>query len=163
MAVSGEQLKKVMRRYPTGVTVVTIEHDDHIHGLTVNAFASVSLDPPLVLISIGRDQHSHGLIQAAGGFTVNILSQEQAALARQFSEPVSEEGGRFQDVPHTRHLAGAPVLEGCLAYLDCRTVAAHEAGDHSIFVGRVESSEVLADGLPLLFFEGRYRGLGSDG
>lgn len=130
-----------MGRFPTGVTVVTARDGEGVPvGLTVSAFASVSLDPPLVLVCIDRASQSHDLLLSAGSFAVNVLSAAQGALARRFASDPSE--GRFDGVAWSGGPGEAPVLEGVSAWLACAVEAAHEAGDHTIVVGRVDEAGV---------------------
>ncbi|MHB1191411.1 MAG: flavin reductase family protein [Longimicrobiales bacterium] len=130
-----------MGRFPTGVTVVTARDGEGAPvGLTVNAFASVSLDPPLVLVCIDHASHSHDRLLSAGAFAVNVLSAAQDALARRFASDPSE--GRFDGAAWGGGPGGAPVLEGVSAWLACTVEAAHEAGDHTIVVGRVHEAGV---------------------
>lgn len=146
--------RRVMGTFPTGVTVVTARtgEGDPV-GLTVNAFTSVSLAPPLVLVCVDRASGSHGRIVSAGAFAVNILSSAQGALARRFaSEPASE---RFEGVAWRSGPGGAPILDGGVAWLACALDAAHPAGDHTILVGRVEEAG-LGEGEALAFYRGAF-------
>jgi flavin reductase (DIM6/NTAB) family NADH-FMN oxidoreductase RutF len=152
--VDERSFRKAMGTFPTGVTVVTARagEDDPV-GLTVNAFTSVSLDPPLVLVCIDRASGSHDRIVSAGAFAVNVLSSAQGALARRFaSDPASE---RFTGVPWRSGPGGAPVLEGAVAWLACTLHAAHAAGDHTILVGRVEAVGA-GEGEALAFYRGAF-------
>jgi len=125
-----------MGRFPTGVTVVTARDGEGVPvGLTVSAFASVSLDPPLVLVCIDHASHSHDRVLSTGAFAVNVLSAAQGVLARRFATDPAE--GRFDGAAWSVGQGGAPVLEGASAWLVCTVEAAHEAGDHTIVVGRV--------------------------
>lgn len=144
--------RQVMGSFPTGVTVVTGVGAAGIPlGLTVNSFTSVSLDPPLVLVCIGRDASSHDALVAGAGFAVNILADDQDALARRFaSEPAPD---RFDGVAWARGPNGAPVLEGAAAWLACAVDAVHPGGDHSILVGRVETGAASGRGA-LAFYRG---------
>lgn len=156
MPVSAEAFKDALRRWPSGVTIVTSRAGDRIHGMTVSAFASVSLDPPLVLVCADKASNTHGLVAEAGIFAVNVLAAGQEALSNRFASK-KDEHRRFEGVPWKVAATGAPILEGVVVALDCRVVAAHDAGDHVIYVGRVESAE-MRDAEPLVYHAGAYRG-----
>ena len=126
-------LKRTFGAYPTGVTVVTTMHDGAPLGFTANSFTSVSLDPPLVLVCHGSYATSHAAFRDAGGFAVNILAADQEALAMRFASRVED---RFAEIGW-REGAGGALLDGAAAWLDCEMHATHEAGDHTILVGRV--------------------------
>jgi flavin reductase (DIM6/NTAB) family NADH-FMN oxidoreductase RutF len=157
MPVRPEEFIQALRRWTSGVTVVTSRVGDRIHGMTVSAFASVSLDPPLVLICADKTSDTQALIAEGRVFTANILGAEQEALSRRFSASIDEQR-RFEGVDWRAGSTGAPVLPGCLASLDCRVVGAHEAGDHVIYVGRVEAV-AFRDAEPLVYHGGTYRSL----
>ena len=124
-----------MACFPTGVTIVSIcDQDDVPRGLTVNAFTSVSLNPPLVLVCVECDSRSHDHIIQTDGFVINILSAEQAELAERFARYPSD--GRFDGLAWEPAPSGHPVLEGSVAWLDCATKEVISAGDHSIIVGQ---------------------------
>lgn len=140
--------------FATGVTVVTTVTDaGEPVGLTANSFSSVSLDPPLVLFCLDRASHNIGAFRAAGRFAVNVLGEDQRDLSVRFSTTI---GDRWDGVVWERWETGAPVLNGCLAALDCETEAIHEGGDHVIIVGRVQRLAATTDGKPLLYFRGNY-------
>lgn len=158
--VSPEEFREALARFATGVTVVTAPARDGPHGVTVNAFASLSLDPPLVLVCIERGRYSHAVLEASGVFAVNILAVDQEPLSRFFSSATRPEGPQaFRGIPHRSGRTGAPVLEGCVAILECRTVAQYPGGDHSIFVGAVEAAEVHASRAPLVYYNRTYHRL----
>ena len=151
--------KAVLGRWATGVAVVTTRLPDGVSvGLTVNSFASVSLDPPLVLFSIGRDAGSFEAFGKTGCFAVNLLRQDQAEVSNRFADPDAE---RFAVDRTEQLITGAPILSDALAALDCDVHARHEGGDHVIIVGRVRKLKVLNDGHPLGYWLGGYRALSS--
>ncbi len=146
-----------MGRFATGVTVVTVARGpEQVHGMTANSFTSVSLDPMLILVCVGRNALALTLLRAQKRFGVNILAEDQRSLSEYFAR--TEQNG---DVPFERTAQGTPLLKTCLARLECQVIAAHEAGDHTIFLGQVETLETR-DGRPLLFYSGEYRQLDSD-
>lgn len=158
MSVNAEQFRDVMGRFASGVTVVTTENDGGYAGFTASSFSSVSLDPPLVLVCLGRDAACHDAFVDGAGFAVNILAADQADLSVRFSSDIDD---RFEGVPHAPWVTGAPILGGVLAAIDCRLHAVHDGGDHSILVGRVERlGPVAADAEPLLYYRGAYQILG---
>ncbi|HXG42432.1 MAG TPA: flavin reductase family protein [Dehalococcoidia bacterium] len=156
MSVDRDLFRRVMGQFATGVTIVTTRLGDHLHGSTANAFTSVSLEPLLVLVCLDKKGDTHDLVRQSGIYAVNILSEEQEELSRAFARKDPDNPHRLDSVPHRYAVTGAPIIEGCLAYLDCRVVDEVEAGDHTIFLGRVEEAAINADGRPLLFFRGRY-------
>jgi flavin reductase len=145
----------MMRRHPVGVSVVTVDREGERLGLTVASLVSVALEPPLVAISISRQAAFHELLRAAGGFGVSLLAADQVALAQHFARGVPPialwhgievfEGSR------------APLLAGAVGWLECELQGEHEAGDHTVFIGRVERAEHGAEGPPLLRLGGEYR------
>jgi len=151
-----QHFRRVMGQFATGVTVVTTRLGDEVHGLTANAICSVSLEPLLVLVCVDHSADTHPLLEKSGVFAMNILSAEQEHLSRLFAGPTEEKAGRLEATGYRTAVTGAPIIEGCLAYLDCRIVAAYPGGDHTIFVGQVEEAEISGEGAPLLFFRGRY-------
>jgi flavin reductase (DIM6/NTAB) family NADH-FMN oxidoreductase RutF len=157
MPVSTDALKQVFSRWATGVTVVTARAGDRIHGMTVSAFSEVSLDPPLVLVCADKTSNTHPLIAEGGVFAVNILASDQAELSNRFASE-KDEHRRFVGLDTESGRTGAPLLAGALAALDCTVVAAHDAGDHVIYVGRVEEVR-SSDGEPLLYYDRGYRRL----
>jgi flavin reductase ActVB len=153
MAISGADFRRVMGSFATGVTVVTtVQPGGTPCGLTANAVASVSLDPPLVLVCVDKGAESYPHFEPAGVFAVNVLGEAQEAISSRFA---TSGGDKFADVAFRFGEAGAPILEDCLAHLECRIVHAYDGGDHTIYVGRVEGASI-GSGRPLLFFRGAY-------
>jgi flavin reductase len=163
MALAATDFRKAMGCFATGVTIITVDEDGEIHGMTANAFSSVSLDPPLVLVCVDHRAKTHAHLHARKRFGVNVLSSTQQAISEYYAQSSEFEkhqhaegaGARF-----TRTAHGTPVLEGALAYLECRLHSAQPAGDHTIFIAEVEHVE-LHEGEPLLYFRSEYRGLES--
>jgi flavin reductase (DIM6/NTAB) family NADH-FMN oxidoreductase RutF len=159
MAVTPTEFRTALRCFAAGVTVVTTRDGQGCPtGLTASSFTAVSLDPPLVLVCVDHAATAHPAVRDHGWFAVNVLRRDQEALSRRFA--VSG-GDKFADVPYREGRAGLPVLDGVLAAIECRLVGAHEAGDHTIFVGQVEGTTVRG-GLPLVYFHGAYHGLAPD-
>ena len=152
MTVDPQELRRVGGHFATGVTVVTAEHDGVTCGLTVNAFMTVSLEPPLVLVSIGVASRSLGCLQRASRFGLSVLGEGQEPIARVFA---GKDDDKLERVPARRGVTGVPLVDGAIAWLECRTESQQPAGDHVLFLAAVEAIGARA-GKPLLFFRGRY-------
>ena len=153
MAIHAECFKRVLGSFASGVTVVTTrDAGGQPKGMTVSAFCSVSLDPPLVLVCIDLKAECLPDLRRTGRFAVNILDQGQREISRRFAV---KDVDRFEGVPVREGATGLPLLEGALGVLECRVVGEHPAGDHTIFVGEVEATAVEPEA-PLLHFRGRY-------
>lgn len=159
-----DEFRTVMSRFATGVTVVTCVQDGLDHAMTANAFASVSLEPALVLVCVERDSRFHEAVLDAGLWNVNVLEESQRGRASWFATRGRPLVGQFDSTPTTRSdLTGALLLRDSLVTLQCRTSAVHEAGDHDILVGEVlDLGVVRPDGRPLLYFGSSYRGIGAE-
>jgi flavin reductase (DIM6/NTAB) family NADH-FMN oxidoreductase RutF len=141
----------VLGRFPSGVTVVTTRDGDGAdQGMTVSAFCSLSLEPPLVLICIEKTASVHAALTAADGFVVNILSAAQEQLARRFAIVDID---RFEGVGFSRSADGYAILDDVLSVIECRRHALHDGGDHTIIIGEVDASRV-EPGAPLLYYRG---------
>jgi 3-hydroxy-9,10-secoandrosta-1,3,5(10)-triene-9,17-dione monooxygenase reductase component len=158
LPIDRQQYKAVLRRCASGVTVVTTRAGEEIAGMTASSFTSVSLDPPLVLVCADRRSNTLPVIERAGVFAVNVLCEEQHELSARFAL-AGNEALRFEGLHCRSGPTGSPWLPGSLAVLDCRTVAAHEAGDHVILVGEVEAVEIDGERAPLLYYDAAYRRL----
>lgn len=151
--IDGMALRKALGAFPTGVTVMTtLDATGRACGMTVNSFSSVSLDPPLVLWSQALSSRSYTVFRDAERFVVNILSEHQVQVSRQFSTPSDD---RFRNVAFRSGLGGVPVIGSCAANLECVKVSAHPEGDHVIYIGRVVRLERSGQ-RPLVFGNGRY-------
>jgi flavin reductase (DIM6/NTAB) family NADH-FMN oxidoreductase RutF len=160
MGVSQEEFRRALGGFATGVTVITVARGaDQVHGMTANAFCSVSLEPPLVLVCVDHASDTHPLLLAAPRFGVNVLREDQREVARFFAgaEKNPREAERL-GIRYRFTSRGTPLLDSALAQLDCAVAARHEAGDHTIFVGQVEEA-VATPAAPLLFFAGDYHAL----
>jgi flavin reductase (DIM6/NTAB) family NADH-FMN oxidoreductase RutF len=154
--VGEEKFRGVMGHFTTGITVVASrgENGEPV-GLTVNAFSSVSLDPPLVLVCIHKGAEAHDALLARGHLGVSILAEDQGDVAMVFAQDDPE--SRFDHVQFWNGPLGSPILTGALAWLDCEIVDSFPGGDHSIILGRVEDCDAR-EGTPVLFFRGSLRG-----
>jgi 3-hydroxy-9,10-secoandrosta-1,3,5(10)-triene-9,17-dione monooxygenase reductase component len=157
--LDGIELRRIAGHYPTGVTVVTTMHEGRPCGLTVNSFTTVSLDPPLVLICVGHTARASVCVEASGRFAVNVLAEDQEAIARVFADKSIED--KFAGLRYRPSPTGQPLLEGIHAWLDCEVTARHEGGrTHTIYVALVRAAVVL-EGRPLVFHHGAYERLGA--
>jgi flavin reductase (DIM6/NTAB) family NADH-FMN oxidoreductase RutF len=154
--VAPDLFRRACSRFATGVTVITVlDEDGHPHGITVNSFASVSLEPPLVAVSIDRRNALLGHFLSRACFSVNVLAENQEPLSRRFS---SASENRFHGVEWRRSGNGAPLIPGALAYFDCGVIQTMEIGDHFVLIGEVTAAEYSV-GKPLIFFDSSYQRL----
>lgn len=150
--------RKVLSAYPTGVCVITAQDAaGRKHGMVVGSFTSISLDPPLIGFFPAKSSTSWPAMASIGRFCVSVLGADQLAQCQQFAARGDD---KFGDMTHGTTPGGQPVLDRALAWLDCTTEAVHEVGDHLLVVGRVEALEGDPAGEPLLFYGGKYHGLG---
>jgi len=157
MTLNPAEFRQAMGCFATGVTIITVDLGGEVHGMTANAFASVSLDPLLVLVCVDHRNKTHSHIHARKRFGINVLGEDQRSISEYYARherAEAEAGARFDRTEH-----GTPMLHGSLAYLECRLHSAEEAGDHTIFIAEVEDV-VVRKGDPLLFFRGKYRKVG---
>ena len=152
MAIAPDEFRAVLGRFASGITVLTALDGTEDHGMTVSAFCSVSLVPPLVLACIDRSADMAAVLARTTHFGVSILAEGQEALSRRFSELPA---GRFDGIGYTRAECGVILLDDALAHLECRCVASHGAGDHVIHIGEVERAR-SAPNRPLLYYRGGY-------
>ncbi|HLZ40735.1 MAG TPA: flavin reductase family protein [Candidatus Sulfotelmatobacter sp.] len=163
MPLTPTDFRKAMGAFATGVTIITVDLEGTVHGMTANAFASVSLDPTLVLVCVDHTTRTHAHLHAKKRFGINVLAEGQRAISEYYARPErdhenaeAEAGARFD-----RTLHGTPMLRGSLAYLECRLHSAEVAGDHTIFIAEVEDV-IVHEGKPLLFFRGKYCEVGGE-
>jgi flavin reductase (DIM6/NTAB) family NADH-FMN oxidoreductase RutF len=158
------QLRGMMARFATGVAVVAARHGPLLAGMTANAIASVSIDPPLMMASISRKSETHVAIVGSHSYAVSVLAAEQRALAECFAQPTTAgKLQRFCDAPWHEAETGSPILEGTIAFFDCRLVAQHPGGDHSLFVGEIVAAGFDEGAEPLIWYASRYRHLAPRG
>jgi len=153
-------LRAMMGRFATGVTVVAARQGPLLAGMTANAIASISIDPPLLMASINRSSETHAAIVGSHSFAVSVLSADQQPIAECFALPNSADKlQRFCDAPWHEAETGSPILDGALAYFDCRLTASHPGGTHTIFIGEIVASGHEERDDPLIWFASRYRRL----
>jgi flavin reductase (DIM6/NTAB) family NADH-FMN oxidoreductase RutF len=163
MSVTQAEFREAMGSFASGVTVITVDYEGQVHGMTANAFTSVSLDPLLILVCVDHRARTHAHLHARKRFGMNVLAENQQTVSEYYADPSPDHsqaeraGARFDRTQH-----GTPVLHGGLAYLECRLHTAQDAGDHTIFIAQVEDVVVRA-GDPLLYFRGEYRKIGQEG
>ncbi|MFE6132291.1 flavin reductase family protein [Streptomyces sp. NPDC056437] len=154
LAVEPGEFRRVLGHFATGVTVVTTRDEDGPAGFACQSFASLSLDPPLVVFMIGRTSTTWPRIARAGAFCINILGEEQGLLCRGFAVSGAD---KFAGVAHRpAPVTGSPLLDGVPAWVDCTVQSVHTGGDHLIVVGRIAALGAAEDGAPLLFHRGRF-------
>ncbi|HYC11798.1 MAG TPA: flavin reductase family protein [Nitrososphaerales archaeon] len=149
------KLKGVMRLFPQGVTVVTTQTKRGPVGLTVSSFTSVSLDPPLVLVSIGKASDVHGSLVRTGHFAVNLLASDQKRISERFAGRLDSKQ-RFEGVNFYAGTTGSPLIRGALAAIECSVWRVYEGGDHSLVLGEVTSASAMANKKPLVYHMQEY-------
>ena len=153
MMIDPDTFRAVLGRFATGITIITArDAKGRDHGMTISAFSSVSLDPPLVLVCVAHDARMHQLLLDSDAIGVSVLSADQEALSRRFAD---RDCDRFDGVGYSRGESGVVLLDEALAHMECTIVTRHEAGDHTIHVARVDRAEPFAV-RPLLYDRGGY-------
>lgn len=154
MAITKEEFRAALGRFASGVTVVTTKDSSgKLFGITVSAFCSVSLEPPLILVCIEKRAGSHHAFQESKAFVVNILHEDQQAVSNHFASHLED---KFANVKYDTGIEDLPVLKDCLVNLECRLHDSHESGDHTIFIGEIEKA-TIADENPLIYWHSKYR------
>jgi flavin reductase len=154
-------LRDMMARFATGVTVVAARHGPLLAGMTANAVASISVDPPLMMASISHRAETHGAVIGSHAFAISVLADDQRGLAECFAQPTTAAKlTRFCDAPWHEAETGSPILEGALAYFDCRLVNRYDGGDHTIFLGAIVAAGYRDDAEPLLWYASGFHGIG---
>lgn len=157
MPVEKTEFRAVMGHFAAGVTVVTSKFaDGQIGGITVTAFTSLSLEPPLILVCIDKRAKIHDHLEVGRALAVNMLAQDQEVVSRRFASSAPEQ---FREIGYHEGITGAPLIQGTIAAIECKIIDALPGGDHTILVGEVEATHVH-EGKPLLYFRGGYSQLG---
>jgi flavin reductase (DIM6/NTAB) family NADH-FMN oxidoreductase RutF len=163
MLVSPEELRSAMRRWVTGVTVVTTQDKGIRHGMTVNSFTSISLDPPQILVSLEQSSRTHKLVKTSGYFGVTVLSEDQKEVSDCFAGRHTENKDRFAGLETHTLSSGVPFISAGMAFLDCRVVSTYDVGTHTLFIAEVlyaaVSEESLESVRPLIYYNRAYRRL----
>jgi len=152
LAFDTQQQRRIMGHFATGVSVVTTRHGEQMYGMTANAVASLSLDPPQVLVAVDRRAQMHEALLMARCFAVNVLAEEQEELSRRFAMRGPKEWG---DLKYSTAVTGAPIFEGSLAFVDCQLAEVLPGGDHHIFIGEIVAGDAVG-GRPLIYYGGKY-------
>jgi flavin reductase (DIM6/NTAB) family NADH-FMN oxidoreductase RutF len=156
MAIDPQELRRVMGHFATGVTVITTKDKEGVpNGLTANAFLSLSLNPPLVLISVGKSAQCYTCFERLNPFTVNFLSEHQEELSQRFATKGID---KFAGIEWHEGRNGAAILDGALGYVECKITQCFDGGDHTIVVGEILHAHAAGE-RPLLFFKGKYQRL----
>jgi 3-hydroxy-9,10-secoandrosta-1,3,5(10)-triene-9,17-dione monooxygenase reductase component len=156
MTIEPQELRRVMGHFATGVTVITTKDQQGApNGLTANAFMSLSLDPPLVLISVDKNATCYACFEPSNGFTVNFLSEEQEEISKRFATKGIDKFSGLQWRPGGN---GAAIIDGVIGYVECQVTERYDGGDHTIVVGEILNASATGD-RPLLFFKGKYQRL----
>ena len=156
MALGKDEYRRLIGCFATGVTVITAARGSEVRGMTANAVTSVTLEPLLLLVCVDKRTITYRFMEESGAFAVNILAEDQEQISRALASRDSEEARRLVGYTYRRGVTGSPILEGCVAYVECQVTEVFPGGDHSIFIGRVEDGGILREVQPLLFYRGKY-------
>lgn len=156
MSIDQNEFKNALSQFASGITVITFTDEKQMGGLTVTGFSSLSLEPPLVLITINKNTPSHDKILSSGGFAVNILGNDQEEISNQFASSKTDKHNLIQNFGYSIQETNSPILKNCLTNLDCRVESEFSGGDHSIVVGKVVWSFVDNTKRPLVYYNRNY-------
>ncbi len=156
--MSGENVQQVLGKILHGVCIIGARYNDRVNGMTAAWVSQVSFEPVLVMVAIGKERHTHKMIEGSGLFSINVLDENQIDLAKHFGFKSGKDIDKFSDIPYETIASGCPVLKDCLVYLECKVVGAYEAGDHTLFVGEILSSAAKKETKPLLYLAKDYFG-----
>jgi flavin reductase (DIM6/NTAB) family NADH-FMN oxidoreductase RutF len=161
-----EKMRTQMRNWATGVAIVSSAFEGQQHGMTINSFTSLSLNPPQVLVSLEKGTRTHEYVEKSGSYAVSLLNSNQKDISERFAGKESEEGDRFEDLDFLLSKSGNPILVGGLAYFDCRVINSYDAGTHTFFVAEVMDTGAGTDNgegrVPLIYYDGGYYKLGTE-
>lgn len=160
MTITPEELRKAMRNWATGITVVTAEHEGNRHGMTVSSFTSLSLDPALLSVSLYNTSRTHGLVSAAQRFGVTILSVDQEDVSNTFAGRVPDTEDRFADCDVAYLDSKIPFIKGGLSFFECKVYQTIPVGTNTLFIGEIVATKAAQEGDPLLYFDQKYGKLG---
>lgn len=159
MKKDSEDFKEAIKKFATGVCVVTTESDGEVNGMTATAISSLSVTPPQVIVCIDKKNHSHSLIKKSSVFAINVLSVNQKESSNIFATPGKAKAEHLLSLETITGPTGSPIIKDSIAFLDCKLISIHDSGDHSIFIGEVVGSGTLSNDPPLLYFNGDYNSL----
>jgi len=160
MTITPEELRKAMRNWATGITIVTAEHDGNRHGMTVSSFTSLSLDPALLSVSLYNTSRTHGLVSAAGKFGVTILAADQEDVSNTFAGRIPDTEDRFADCEVEYLTSKIPFIKGGLSFFECRIYDTITVGTNTLFIGEIIETKAVDDGNPLLYVNQKYGKVG---
>ena len=156
MTLDPEKLRSAMRAWSAGVTIVAAAHEGQRHGMTVNSFTSISLDPAIITISLRGSTRTHELVTKSRTFGLTILSDQQSKISELFSGQIPEVEDRFADLQTETLVTGSPLIVGGLAWLDCRVLETFDAGHNTLFIAEVLAAHDANDGQPLIYHNRKY-------
>ena len=156
MTLDPEQLRAAMRAWTAGVTIVAATHDGQTHGMTVNSFTSISLEPPMIMISMQTGSRTHELIEGSKAFGLTILSNEQSEISDIFAGRVKDLEDRFTGIKTETLTTGSPLIVGGLAWMDCRLAQTVEIGKNSLLIAEVIAAKGSGEGKPLVYHNRDY-------
>ncbi len=151
MTLDPEQLRHAMRAWTTGVTIVTAAHAGQRYGMTVNSFTSISLEPPLISVTLRQLTHTHELVEKSAEFAITVLAAHQGHLSDRFAGKIPDITDRFEGVETGRLLIDAPLIKGGMAYLNCRVVNTIPVGENTLFIAEVIAAQGEGEGEPLVY------------
>lgn len=161
MTLDSEQLRQAMRAWTTGVAVITAVHDGQRYGMTVNSFTSISLEPPLIAVTLKQLTHTHELVEKSGEFAVTILASRQKDLSLRFAGKLPDVTDRFEGVPTETLSLNAPLIKDGMAFFNCRVMNAYPVGENTLFVAEVVDVRGEGEGDPLVYHNRVYWSLSS--
>ena len=155
-SLDSEQLRAAMRGWSAGVTVVAATFEGQTHGMTVNSFTSISLDPPIITVSLQGSTRTHEVVSKSRAFGLTILSREQASISDLFAGRTLEVIDRFAGLQTKTLVTGSPLIVGGLAWLDCRVIQTFDAGMNTLFIAKVAAAQAGKNGDPLIYHNRKY-------
>jgi flavin reductase (DIM6/NTAB) family NADH-FMN oxidoreductase RutF len=156
MALTKDEYRRLVGCFATGVTIITAAQNEEVRGMTANAVTSVSLDPLLLLVCVDKQTITHQFMEESHAFAVNILAEDQEQVSRALASRDSEDARRLVGYTYRLGETGSPILDDCVAYVECQVTEVLPGGDHSIFIGRVVGGGIQREVPPLIFYRGKY-------
>ena len=160
MTITPEELREAMRTWATGIVIVTATHEGVQHGMTVSSFTSLSLEPPLIAVSLYKTSRTHELVSAAEYFGVTILTADQEEISNRFAGRIPDTEDRLEGLDVETLVSGAPFITGGLSFFDCRVTQSIPLGTNTLFIAEILDARSQDDGDPLLYFNQKYQKLG---
>ena len=157
MTITSEELRKSMRNWATGITIVTVEHEGVQHGMTVSSFTSLSLDPPLIYVAIYDTSRTHQLVTSARHFGGTSLAADQEEISNRFAGRIPDTEDRLAGLKVETLVSGAPFISGGLSFFDCRITQSISLGTNTLFIGEILDARSIESGDPLLYFDQKYQ------